>query len=82
MIFLVTEAWSIHKAVHSGGIIGLPLPIFVFSSFYTALGWWDTVKHLSLADLFKFVLNRFDSEEELPEAEAGHFWSNIISEGS
>lgn len=46
---------------------------FVSPSCFTGLARNRMVPHMSLADLFRLVLNKFDREETLQGEEARHF---------
>lgn len=55
---------------------------FVLSFCFTAFDQSETVPHMSLADLFSFVLNRCVGEEALQGEEARQSWTPIINKGS
>lgn len=49
---------------------------------FTALDRSDTVTHMLLPDMFRFVLNTFKGEEALLGQEVHPFWNPIINKGS
>lgn len=55
---------------------------FIHASCFTGVGQNEAVKHDSLVDLFRIVLNTFDGQEALQGEQAPHFNNSIINKGS
>lgn len=68
--------------LHRHGIICNHLPSFAHPTCFTVLGWDVTVSIVSLHDLSKFVVSRFNGEEVLQVQKGWHLWIPIINEGS
>lgn len=58
------------------------MAVFVPQTCFKALVQSDTVKHVSLADLLRVVLQKIDSKEALEGEYTRHFWNPIISNRS
>lgn len=79
---LIGEARHIREEIHVMDSITDHMLALVPLSCFKPLGRSDTVTHMSLADLFRFVSSTFDGEEGQKGEEARHFWNPIIHKGS
>lgn len=57
------------------------IPAFIPPSCFIALGRNDTVTHMSLANLYRFILNRFNVKEALQGEKARPLWNPIVNKG-
>lgn len=53
----------------------------VLPSFFTELGQYAKVSHVSLSNLFQVMLSTLDSEEALKAEDMCHCWNYIINKG-
>lgn len=81
MLFFSSSKWDIvgkwYKVMESKVV---HMPALIFLSALPGIGRANRVSYVSLVDMFRFVQNTFDRDEDLQGADVRHFWNVLTNQ--